>query len=86
MPDRRGFDVLDDLKIDERTRDIPVVIHTSKTLTEADLERLAGRHLSILPKGENGRLAALLAIRTVLGEPALFSAEPEFRDNSTYGR
>ena len=84
MPDRRGFDVLDDLKIDERTRDIPVVIHTSKTLTEADLERLAGRHLGILPKGENGRLAALLAIRTVLGEPVLFSAEPEFRDN--YGR
>jgi signal transduction histidine kinase len=86
MPDRRGFDVLDDLKNDERTRDIPVVIHTSKTLTEADKERLAGRCLSILPKSEVGRLPALLAIRTVLGEPALFSAEPEFRDNSSYGR
>ncbi len=86
MPDRRGFDVLDDLKIDERTRDIPVVIHTSKTLTDADIERLAGRHLSILPKGEIGRLPALLAIRAVLHEPALFSAEPEFRDNSSYGR
>jgi CheY-like chemotaxis protein len=85
MPDRSGFEVLDDLKLDERTRDIAVVIHSSKTLTESDMNRLAGRQFSILPKGETGRLSALLAIRALLNEPALFSSEPEFRDKSSAG-
>ena len=78
MPDRSGFEVLDELKSDERTKDIPVVIHTSKVLTEGDYARLANRHLAVLPKGQAGRLPALTAIRTVLSEPDLFSAEPEF--------
>lgn len=85
MPDRSGFGVLEDLQLHERTRDIPVIIHTSKTLTKTDMERLAGRHLSILPKGEGNRLPALSAIRAVLNEPALFGSEPEFRDNSDSG-
>ena len=78
MPERSGFEILDDLKSDERTRDIPVVIHTSKVLTEADYSRLAGRQLAVLPKGPTGRLPALATMREVLGEPDLFSAEPEF--------
>jgi Histidine kinase-, DNA gyrase B-, and HSP90-like ATPase len=41
MPDRSGFDVLDDLKRDPATRGIPVIIQTSRRLREADLERLA---------------------------------------------
>ena len=81
MPDRSGFEVLDELKRDERICRIPVVIHTSKTLTPADNERLAGRHFCILPKGEpGGRRSALLAIRALLGDPTLFSAAPEFND------
>jgi signal transduction histidine kinase/CheY-like chemotaxis protein len=78
MPDRNGFDILDELKSDETTESIPVVIHTSKVMTKADYTRLAGRQLTVLPKGPTGRLPALLAIRAVLGEPDLFSAEPEF--------
>jgi len=78
MPDRSGFEVLDELKSDERTKDIPVVIHTSKVLTEGDYARLANRHLAVLPKGQADRLPALTAMRTVLSEPDLFSAEPEF--------
>ncbi len=80
MPDRSGFEVLEDLKSDERTKDIPVVIHTSKVITEADSARLQGRHAAVLPKAPEGRLPGLLAIRTILGEPGLFSTEPEFRD------
>ena len=79
MPDRSGFEVLDELKRDERTSQIPVVIHSSKTLTAGDMERLAERHFCILPKDEAGRPAALLAIRTLLGEPTLFSAPPEIK-------
>ena len=80
MPGRSGFEVLDELKRDERICRIPVVIHTSKTLTPADTERLAGRHFCILPKGEAGRRPALLAIRKLLDDPILFSAAPEFSD------
>jgi CheY-like chemotaxis protein len=86
MPDRSGFEVLNELKSDESTRAIPVVIHTSKDVSEADLARLRGRHLAILPKGERGRLPAFLAIREVLGEPSLFSTEPEFKDDSSGAR
>jgi signal transduction histidine kinase/CheY-like chemotaxis protein len=86
MSDRSGFEVLNDLKSDESTRAIPVVIHTSKPLTEADLARLGDRYLAILPKGKDGRLPALLAIREVLGDPSLFEAELEFENGSLAGR
>jgi signal transduction histidine kinase len=78
MPGRSGFEVLDELKSDKTTKDIPVVIYTSKMLTEADYARLGGRQWAVLPKGTTGRRAALVALRDILGEPHLFSAEPEF--------
>jgi signal transduction histidine kinase len=78
MPDRDGFEVLDHLKSDERTRHIPVVIHTSKELTDQDFERLAARQIAVLPKNSLGRMPALAAIRELLQDPGLFFAEPEF--------
>jgi signal transduction histidine kinase/DNA-binding response OmpR family regulator len=45
MPDLSGIDVLSELKADPRTSKIPVIIHTSQTLTEEDrraLEPAAG--------------------------------------------
>ena len=50
MPDRSGFEVLDDLKGDVSTASIPVLIHTSKSLTAADKARLGGRQNGVLPK------------------------------------
>ncbi len=79
MPDRTGFDVLNELKSHESTRDIPVVIHTSKALNEGDYASLGGRHLAVLPKGVSERLPALLAIRSVLEDHSLFAGEPEFK-------
>ena len=78
MPGRTGFEVLDELKSDAITKDIPVVIHTSKIITDADLHRLAGRQLALLPKSGFSRKQALLAIRATLREETLFVAEPEF--------
>jgi len=78
MPGRTGFDVLDELKADPTTREIPVVIHTSKAITSADDTRLAGRHLAILSKSGKNRKQALETIRRVLGNTRLFSDEPEF--------
>jgi signal transduction histidine kinase/CheY-like chemotaxis protein len=82
MPGRNGFEVLDDLKSDPLTCEIPVFIHTSKSLTDADLDRLSGRHLGLLPKSGSDRREAFLAIRTVLADPDLFASEPEFMQNT----
>jgi signal transduction histidine kinase/CheY-like chemotaxis protein len=78
MPGRTGFEVLDELKADPTTQEIPVVIHTSKAITTADDTRLAGRHFGLLSKSGKNRKQALEAIRRVLGNTRLFSDEPEF--------
>jgi signal transduction histidine kinase/DNA-binding response OmpR family regulator len=50
MPDLSGFEVLDRLKSEPETKNIPVVIHTSKVLDEEDRVRL-NCALAIIPKG-----------------------------------
>ena len=52
MPEISGFSVLDQLKNDPDTRDIPVVIFTSKILTADELDRLQKKSAGILNKGE----------------------------------
>lgn len=79
MPDPSGFEVLQELRANETTRDIPVVIHTSKELGPADFARLQGDHAAILPKGARERMPALLKMREILGDDGLFSGEPEFQ-------
>ncbi len=81
MPDRNGFDVLDDLKRDPGTSAIPVIIHTSRRLSAGDLQRLGGRQAGILPKGDYWPAETIRYIRTLLGESSLFAGEavPEQR-------
>lgn len=79
LPERSGFDVLDELKSDPATRDIPVIIQTSKKMAPADFDRLASRHVALLPKAGPGRLEALIRMREILSEPNLFQDEPEFK-------
>ena len=50
MPEMSGFDVLDRLKEDPATMDIPVVILTSKALTDDERRRLAPHARRILSK------------------------------------
>ena len=52
MPDVDGFEVLDALKSDPGTADIPVVILTSKSLTPQEKDRLKGRIHHLKQKGE----------------------------------
>jgi two-component system alkaline phosphatase synthesis response regulator PhoP/two-component system response regulator VicR len=66
MPDRNGFEVLEDLKSDPATENIPVIFHTSRTFTAADLERTRGRHAGILAKQSDNQQEALAMIRKVL--------------------
>jgi signal transduction histidine kinase/CheY-like chemotaxis protein len=75
MPDRNGFDVIEDLKSDPQTRGIPVMIHTSLHLSELDLERLANRQAGLLPKHGSWPPGAREYIKNLLGETDLFSGE-----------
>lgn len=50
LTDMTAFDVLDELKADPRTRDIPVILQTSHELKEAERTRLARETAAILAK------------------------------------
>ncbi len=51
MPEVDGFAVLENIKTDDRTRDIPVVVVTAKELESAERERLEEHAESLLQKG-----------------------------------
>lgn len=52
MPEIDGFGVLDALKADPRTEDIPVIVVTAKELTAAEKDRLRGQIHTLMQKGE----------------------------------
>lgn len=51
MPELDGFGVLRVMRADRRTRDIPVIVITGQTLTEADLARLNQGVAAVMSKG-----------------------------------
>ncbi len=58
MPNLDGFSLLDELKTDDRTADIPVIVISAKDLTSEEVKRLSGRIEGIHQKG-------LLSIQTL---------------------
>lgn len=54
MPDMSGFEVLELLKSNSSTRDIPVIVCTSRILTESERLQLSTRAVAILSKGDHG--------------------------------
>jgi CheY-like chemotaxis protein len=78
MPDILGFEVLRRLKSDAATAAIPVIIYTSKTLTEAERKQVAGA-AAILTKNSDSRDIALAELREALSNAissAQFDASP----------
>jgi CheY-like chemotaxis protein len=71
MPGLTGFDVLDRLKTEPATADIPVIVLTSKMLDAADHRRLASRAVAILAKGSSSRRAARTALRDALAQAGI---------------
>lgn len=51
MPEMDGFQLIEALKVDSNTHDIPIIVLTAKELTPAEHQRLAGRIDSMLQKG-----------------------------------
>ena len=54
MPDVSGFDVVEALRSDKSTLEMPIMVLTAKDLTEADKRQLIGRVSSILQRGSTG--------------------------------
>jgi signal transduction histidine kinase/CheY-like chemotaxis protein len=77
LPGMNAFDVLDELKLDATTRNIPVIIHTSRNLAEEERTRLASEAATILPKQNLNREVALGRIREVLAKTGFVVAEGE---------
>src|SRR6185436_8850481 len=50
MPGMTGYAVLDALKADAATRDIPVIVYTSKVLDKQERNRILDKAVSILMK------------------------------------
>jgi CheY-like chemotaxis protein len=70
MPDLTGFEVLERLKADPATRDIPVVVYTALILGVHDRARL-GDAVSILRKSTASRVADRAAIEEALVKAGL---------------
>jgi CheY-like chemotaxis protein len=66
MPVVDGFQVLDDLKRDPATADIPIVVLTCKTLAVEDRARLNGRICDLKQKGEFSRAEFVSQVRSLL--------------------
>ena len=68
MPDMSGFEVLDQLKSDPATRDIPVIIYTGMDIREEDRRRLENKAEGILLKKATSRGEIIGQIRETLHE------------------
>jgi signal transduction histidine kinase/CheY-like chemotaxis protein len=66
MPEMLGFEVLERLRDDPATRNVPVVVVTSKTLTPEEDSRLAARGAAVLTKEEYARADGVARIRHAL--------------------
>ena len=63
MPDLSGFEVLEKLREDEKTKDIPVIVLTMKDLTEEEYNMLTSRVSAIMRKATFGVKDFLLEVK-----------------------
>ncbi len=66
LPDMTGFQVLDRLEAEPGFRDMPVIIHTSRSLDEGERGQLRGRVAAVLERGALGQDDAAAVLRDCL--------------------
>ncbi len=71
LPDMSGFEILDQLKRDDHTKNVPVIINTSRLLGEDERNRLAEKAVDILTKGSDSREQAIAQVRGSLKKAGL---------------
>lgn len=67
LPDISGEDLLERLRNDERTRDLPVVVLTAKDLSRDERERLLQKIISLFQKADLDRQALIASVDRTLG-------------------
>jgi CheY-like chemotaxis protein len=72
MPGMNGFEVLDALKTNVATKDIPVVIWTSRVLTEREQSQLETRTVATLSKDGEGLRRIADIVRQVLNSSGVY--------------
>jgi signal transduction histidine kinase/CheY-like chemotaxis protein len=77
MPKMSGFEVLERLKSDPVTRDIPVIIITSKPLKDRDQRSIDGKAIAILSKETASREAAIASMRQATAQAGMAKDQPE---------
>jgi len=78
MPKMDGFSVLERMREDERSRDIPVIVVTGIVLTEADMDRLNEGVAVILQKGLFSMEETVDHIESTLNEKQKLSHETQY--------
>ena len=74
MPGRSGFEVLEQLKAESSTKDIPVVICTSHILTSTERSQLMTKAASILSKNDLDRNIVAQELRRIVNGAAVSTA------------
>jgi CheY-like chemotaxis protein len=69
MPGMNGFEFLDRFRRDPRHRQVPVIVWTSKDLTNAEIARLRSSAQAIVPKA-NGGNAVIAELEAAFGRAA----------------
>ncbi len=77
MPELDGFGVLDAMRSEASTRDIPVIVLTGQVLTENDMEQLNRGVTTVLSKGVFSREETLKHVETALERNRALSGEAQ---------
>ena len=81
MPEMDGFQVLDRIRKDQKTRNLPVIVVTAKDLTREDKSKLSGKVSSVLAKSESTPQDLFKEISRILNRLEQKEIESE-KDNS----
>jgi signal transduction histidine kinase/CheY-like chemotaxis protein len=77
MPEVSGFEVLERLKADPATHDIPIIIITSKTLGDKERRLLHGKAVALLAKETASREAVIAGVQQALARARSVQASSE---------
>ncbi len=68
MPEMSGFEVVDVLRKDERTKDIPIIVLTAKEITREDREILDGHIKKLMTKANFDKKTLIMEIKKCLAK------------------